>query len=50
LSLGEEVWIKGYPFKVVYIGETSLLFEPAGPLQKKSAAACVAETIGATKA
>jgi hypothetical protein len=30
-SLGEEVVIKDYTFKVAYIGETSILFEPVGP-------------------
>jgi len=29
--LGEEVVIKHYRFKVAYIGETTLLFEPVGP-------------------
>jgi hypothetical protein len=29
-SLGELVEIKGYTFKVAYIGETSILFEPIG--------------------
>jgi hypothetical protein len=30
--LGEEVIIKDYTFRVAYIGETSLLFEPVGPV------------------
>jgi hypothetical protein len=29
---GELVAIKGYTFKVAYIGETSILFEPVGPV------------------
>jgi len=29
-SLGELVEIKGYTFRVAYIGETSILFEPIG--------------------
>lgn len=29
-KVGELVEIKGYTFKVCYIGETSILFEPAG--------------------
>ncbi len=29
--VGEEIVIKGYTFKVAYIGETSILFEPVGP-------------------
>lgn len=28
---GEEVLIKGYWFKVAYIGETAILFEPSRP-------------------
>lgn len=31
-ALGETVVIKGYTFKVAYIGETSILFEPLGPV------------------
>ena len=31
-SMGEEVVIKDYTFKVAYIGETSILFEPVGPI------------------
>jgi len=31
-STGEEVVIKGYTFKVAYIGETAILFEPVGPV------------------
>ena len=30
-QLGEEVVIKDYTFKVAYIGETAILFEPVGP-------------------
>ena len=29
-KVGEEVVIKNYTFKVAYIGETSILFEPVG--------------------
>ncbi len=29
-QVGEEVDIKNYTFKVAYIGETSILFEPVG--------------------
>ena len=29
---GELVEIKGYTFKVCYIGETSILFEPVSPI------------------
>jgi hypothetical protein len=29
-QLGEELVIKDYTFKVAYIGETSILFEPVG--------------------
>lgn len=28
--VGEEISLKGYSFKVAYIGETSILFEPVG--------------------
>ena len=28
----EHVAIKGYTFKVAYVGETSILFEPVGPV------------------
>lgn len=31
-QLGETVVIKNYTFKVAYIGETSILFEPVGPV------------------
>lgn len=31
-TVGEEVAIKNYTFKIVYIGETSILFEPVGPV------------------
>lgn len=31
-SAGEEIPIKGYVFRVAYIGETSILFEPVGPI------------------
>jgi hypothetical protein len=31
-SMGEHVVIKNYTFKVGYIGETSILFEPVGPI------------------
>lgn len=31
-ALGELVAIKGYTFEVKYIGETSILFEPVGPV------------------
>ena len=30
-SQGEQVVIKGYTFRVAYIGETAILFEPVGP-------------------
>lgn len=30
-SVGELVEIKGYTFKVAYIGETAILFEPVSP-------------------
>jgi hypothetical protein len=30
-KLGELVVIKDYTFKVAYIGETAILFEPVGP-------------------
>lgn len=30
-TVGEHVVIKNYTFKVVYVGETSILFEPVGP-------------------
>jgi len=29
-TVGEDVVIKGYTFRVAYVGETSLLFEPVG--------------------
>ena len=29
-EVGEDVVIKGYTFRVVYVGETSILFEPVG--------------------
>lgn len=31
-TAGEEVVIKGYTFKVAYIGESNILFEPVGPV------------------
>ena len=31
-QIGEEVAIKGYMFRVGYVGETSILFEPVGPV------------------
>jgi hypothetical protein len=31
-ALGELVVIKDYTFKVAYIGETAILFEPVGPV------------------
>lgn len=31
-KVGEHVVIKDYTFKVAYIGETSILFEPVGPV------------------
>ena len=31
-KVGEHVEIKGYTFKIAYIGETSILFEPVGPV------------------
>jgi hypothetical protein len=31
-KVGELVEIKNYTFKVVYIGESNILFEPAGPV------------------
>ena len=31
-AVGEQVVIKDYTFKVAYIGEKSILFEPVGPL------------------
>ena len=30
-TVGEEVTIKDYTFKVAYIGESAILFEPVGP-------------------
>lgn len=30
-AMGENVVIKGYTFKVAYVGETSILFEPVAP-------------------
>jgi len=34
-TVGEEVVIKNYTFKVAYIGETSILFEPVAPVVVK---------------
>jgi len=31
-KVGEEIVIKNYTFKVAYIGESTLLFEPVGPV------------------
>ncbi len=31
-QVGENVVIKNYTFKVAYIGETAILFEPVGPV------------------
>ena len=31
-KLDEKVVIKNYTFKVAYIGETAILFEPVGPI------------------
>jgi hypothetical protein len=31
-TVGERVVIKDYTFKVVYIGESNILFEPVGPV------------------
>jgi len=31
-KIGEEIAIKNYTFKVAYIGETAILFEPVGPV------------------
>jgi hypothetical protein len=31
-QLGEHVVIKDYTFKVAYVGESSILFEPVGPV------------------
>jgi hypothetical protein len=31
-TAGEHVVIKNYTFKVAYVGETSILFEPVGPV------------------
>lgn len=31
-QVGEHVVIKDYTFKVAYVGETSILFEPVGPV------------------
>lgn len=31
-TVGEHVVIKNYTFKVAYVGETSILFEPVGPV------------------
>jgi hypothetical protein len=31
-QLGEHVVIKNYTFKVAYVGESSILFEPVGPV------------------
>ena len=33
-TVGEEIPIKGYVFKVAYIGETSILFEPVGSFRE----------------
>jgi hypothetical protein len=35
-KVGEEVMIKGYTFKVAYIGEKVILFEPVGPVVIKT--------------
>ncbi len=35
--LGEDVVIKGYTFRVAYIGEATLLLEPVGPVIVESA-------------
>jgi hypothetical protein len=32
-QVGESVVIKGYTFKVAYIGESNILFEPVGPVE-----------------
>ncbi len=32
-AVGEKVVIKDYTFEVAYIGETSILFEPVGPIE-----------------
>jgi hypothetical protein len=31
-TVGEDVEVKGYMFRVAYIGETNLLLEPVGPV------------------
>lgn len=31
-QVGEQVVVKGYTFKVAYIGESTLLLEPVGPV------------------
>jgi hypothetical protein len=31
-KVGEDIVIKNYTFRVAYIGETSILFEPVGPV------------------
>ena len=31
-KIGEEIVIKNYTFKVAYIGESAILFEPVGPV------------------
>jgi len=31
-TVGDEIPIRGYVFRVAYIGETSILFEPVGPI------------------
>lgn len=31
-TVGEQVIIKNYTFRVAYIGETAILFEPVGPI------------------
>lgn len=33
-QVGENVVIKDYTFKVAYIGESNILFEPVGPVTK----------------
>jgi hypothetical protein len=33
-TIGQEIPINGYIFRVAYIGETSILFEPIGPIEK----------------
>ena len=36
-KVGEEITIKGHSFRVEYIGETSILFEPVGACQECAA-------------